>query len=94
MPCVISDIGSSQWIALAAADRIRRKKPFHALEVSVRCAVALVHVAAADPFRAGRHTDLIARAVVANRSANRVSAMATVVARKGESFPHGLPTLS
>ena len=36
-----------------------------ALGVGGRGAVALVHVAAADPLRAGGHADLVARAVVA-----------------------------
>ena len=46
-----------------------------------RCAVALVHVTATDPLRARRHSDLVTSAIVANHSANGMSAMPVVVAR-------------
>ena len=82
MPSVNGDIRSFKRVALAAAYRVRRKKPFHALEVSGRCAVALIHVTTSDPFRAGRHPNLIAHAVIANRSPDRMRAMTVVVARK------------
>ena len=67
---------------LAATHRVRRKEKFHALDVSGRCAVALVHVTATDPLCAGRHPDLVARAVIADRGASGVGAVAIVVARE------------
>ena len=74
--------GALKRVALTAAYRVRRKKPFHALEVSGRCAVTLVHVTATDPLRSGRHADLVAHAVIANCGAYRMRAMTNVVARK------------
>ena len=44
--------------------------------------ITLIHISAADPFRAGRNADLITGAVVANRSAGRVGAVAVIVARR------------
>src|SRR5262249_24006192 len=55
---------------------------FHTLDISGRCAVTLVHVAAADPFRAGSHSNLITHAVVTYYSAHGVATMATVIARE------------
>src|SRR5207244_6826065 len=63
-----------------AADRVRCKEPFHAFDVSGRCAIPPVHVTAANPPGARRHSDLIAHAVIANRSAYGMSAMPVVVA--------------
>ena len=67
---------------MAAAYRVRRKEPFHALEVSGWCAVALIHVTTTDPFREGRHSNLVTHAVVANRSPDRMRAMAVIIARE------------
>ena len=82
MPCVNGNVRSFKRVALAAAYRVRRKEPFHALEVSGRCAVALIHVTTADPFREGRHPNLIAHVVIANRSPDRMRAMTNIIARK------------
>src|SRR5262249_37230460 len=71
-----------QWVALATAYGIRSKKPFHALEVSRRRTVTLVHVTATDPFRSGRHADLVSHRVVANCCAHCMGAMTKVVAGK------------
>ena len=87
VPRVCCDIGSFEWVALPAADRVRRKEPFHALDVSGRCAVPLVYVAATDPLRAGRHPNLVAHAVVADRSAYRMRAMPVVVAGERRIVP-------
>ena len=81
-PCVNCDIGSPKRIALTAAYRIRGKKPFHAFEVSGWRAITLIHVTTTDPFRCGRHANLVTHAVIANCRANRMRAMANVVARK------------
>jgi hypothetical protein len=63
-----------------AVGRIRRKKPLHALDVSGRCSVALIHVTAADPLCAGGHPDLVAHAVITGCSPYRMGAMAIVIA--------------
>ena len=78
----------------AAAYRVWRKEKFHALDVSRRCAVALVHVAATNPFCAGGHPDLVASAVIADRGACCMSAMRNRH-RKGKAnqVPQTLPPL-
>ena len=63
-----------------ATDRIRREQEFKTFRVARRCAIALIHVATADPFRAGRDADLVSRAIVAYRRADSVRAMAAIVA--------------
>jgi hypothetical protein len=75
-PCINGDIGSFSWIALTAADGVRRKEPFHALQVSGWCAVALIHVTTTDPFRFWRHADLVTHAVIADCRPDRMRAMA------------------
>ena len=82
MPSVNGNVRSFKRIALAAAYRVRRKEPFHALEVSGRCAVALIHVTTTDPFREGRHANLVAHVVIPNRSPDRMRAMTVIVARE------------
>jgi hypothetical protein len=64
-----------------AAERVRRQEKFHALDVSGRCAVALIHVTATDPFCAGRHSNLVGSSVVTNRRANGVTSMEEIIAR-------------
>ena len=90
MPSVNGDIGSFKRIALAAAYRVRRKEPFHALEVSGRRAVALIQVTTSDPFREGRHPNLVTHAVIANRGADRMRAMTVIVARKRRIIAAGI----
>ena len=82
MPSVNGNVRSFKRIALAAAYRVRRKEPFHALEVSGRCAVALIQVTTTDPFREGRHANLVTHAVIADCSPDRMRAMTVIVARK------------
>ena len=82
MPSVNGNVRSFKRIALAAAYRVRRKEPFHALEVSGRCAVALIHVTTTDPFREGRHANLVTHAVIADCGADRMRAMTVIVARE------------
>src|SRR4029453_5187090 len=67
-----------------AANRVRSQEKLHALDVPGWCARAIVfHVATTDPFCPGRHSDLIAAAIVADRCARCVRAMAKTVARLG-----------
>ena len=80
-PGVNGDIGCLGRVALSAAYWVRRQKKFHALDVSGRCAVTLVHVTAANPLCARRHSDLVASAVVADRCACGVGAVEVIVAR-------------
>ena len=75
---------------MTAANRIRRKKPFHALEISGRCAVTLIHVTTTDPFRFWRHANLVTRAVIANCRTDRMRAMTKVVARKRRIIAAGI----
>jgi hypothetical protein len=82
VPSVNRNVRSFKRIALAAAYRVRRKEPFHALEVSGSRAVALIQVATTDPFREGRHSNLVTHAVIADCSPDRMRAMAVIVARK------------
>ena len=72
---------------MAAAYRIRRQEEFHALDVSGRRAIALIHIAASDPLGAGRHPDLVTHAVVTDRRARGVAAMEKVVARERRIVP-------
>jgi len=69
-------------IALAAAYWVGRQKELHALDVSGRCAVANIHVAAANPFCAWGHPDLVASAVIADRGACGMRAVKEIIARK------------
>ena len=81
-PRVDCNVGSLGRVALVgcAIDGIGRKKKFHALDVSGRCAVAFIHVTATDPLRARRHAYLITRPVVADRGAGRVRAVKEIIA--------------
>ena len=67
---------------MTAAYWVRREEKFHALDVSSRCAVANIHVAATNPFCARRHSNLIAGAVVTDRGADGVGSMEEIIARK------------
>ena len=63
--------------------RIRwRDHKLETLRVSRGRAVPLVHVPAADPFRAGRNADLVTGAIVAHGRPGRVGAVALVITRR------------
>lgn len=79
-PGVTRNIWSSYWVALAAAYRIWCQKPFHALDVSRRRAVTLVHIAATDPLCTGCHPNLVTGSVVTSGGPDRVSAVPVIVA--------------
>jgi hypothetical protein len=64
-----------------AVEWVRRQEKFHALDVSGRCAVPLIHVTAAYPFCAGRHSNLVGPPVVTNRRANGVTSVEKIIAR-------------
>jgi hypothetical protein len=64
-----------------ATERVRRQEKFHALDVSGRCAITLVHVTATDPLRTGSHSNLVGAAIVANCRANGVTSMEEIIAR-------------
>src|SRR5439155_4027450 len=64
-----------------AAERVRREEKFHALDVPGWCAVPLIHVTAAYPFCAGRHSNLVGPAIVTNRRANSVTSVEEIIAR-------------
>jgi len=64
-----------------AVEWIRRKEKFHALDVPRRRAIPLVHVTATDPFCAGRHSNLIGAAIVADRCAGCVRAVEEIITR-------------
>src|SRR5262245_52632713 len=83
-PGVGRNIGRQSWVALGwrAAYRVRREKKFHALDVSGRCAVAPIHVAAADPLRAWRHSDLVTHTIIADRRTYGMGPMPVVIARR------------
>jgi hypothetical protein len=82
-PRVVGNIGRFGRVALirSATQWVRRKKPFHALDVPGWCPVSLVHVTATDPLCAGRHADLIGTAVIANRGCDGVRSVEEIVAR-------------
>ena len=61
---------------------VRRKEPFHALNVSGRRAIPLVHVTATDPLSARCHPNLVTGSVVTSGGPDRVSAVPIIVARK------------
>ena len=79
--------GALVGIALAAAYRSRRKEPFHALDVPGRSAITCVHVTATNPFRAGRHPDLVTHAIVTDHRSRGVRAVSLVVARERRIIP-------
>src|SRR5258708_20408058 len=82
MPGVVGNVRGFGGVALAAAYWIWRKKPFHALDVPGRGAVAGVHVAATNPFCARCHTDLITHPVVTDHCASGMRAVSLLIARK------------
>jgi hypothetical protein len=83
-PRVNCNVGSLGRVALAGCtiDGIRRKKEFHALDVSDRCTVAFIHVTATNPLRSRRHSDLVAHPIVADRCSCRVAAVKEIIAGK------------
>jgi hypothetical protein len=81
-PGVNGYIGRFGRIALAATYWVRSQEELHALDVSGRCAVASIHVAATNPFCAGGHPDLVASAVIADRGACGMRAVKEIIARK------------
>ena len=64
-----------------AVERVRREEKFHALDVPGWCAVPLIHVTAAYPFCARRHSNLVGAAIVTNRRANGVTSMEEIITR-------------
>src|SRR5205823_9840463 len=88
-PGVSRQVGSFGRVALTriAINRVWCEKKLHALDVARRCAGALVHVTATDALRTGRHADLIACAVIADRDPDRVRAVRGIVARKRRIVP-------
>ena len=82
-PRVVGNIGRFGRVALirSATQWVRRKKPFHALDVPGGGADATVHVTATDPLCAGRHADLIGTAVIANRRCDGMRSVEEIVAR-------------
>ena len=67
--------GALRRVARSAGDRSRREEKFHALDVPGRCADTLVHVPATNPLCAGRHSNLVAASVVADRGARGVGSV-------------------
>jgi hypothetical protein len=82
-PGVACDIRGFSRVAFGwrAVEWVRRKEPFHALDVSSRCSVALVHVTATDPLCTRRHADLVDAAVIADRCGDGMRSMEEIVAR-------------
>jgi hypothetical protein len=64
-----------------AVKRVRREEELHAVDVSRRGAVALVHVTASNPFCARRHANPVGAAVIADRCASRVRTVEEIIAR-------------
>ena len=85
LPGVVSNIGSFGRVPIAwiAAHRVRRKEKFHALNASGRRGRVRwsIYHTAGDPLCAGRHPNLVASAVVADRHASGPATMEHVVAR-------------
>ena len=75
-PTIVYDVGAQRGVGVVAAEVGGRDEELEALGVSRGSAVALVHVAAADPLGAGGHADLVARAIVAGGRAGGVGAVA------------------
>ena len=50
----------------------------------------MIHVPTTDPFREGRHPNLVSHRVVANRCAHRMRAMTVIVARKWRIIAAGI----
>jgi hypothetical protein len=69
-------------VRVAAPDPGGSQKPLHALDVTSRCAIALIHIAATNPFCAGGHPDLVASAVIADRGAGGMRAVEVIITRK------------
>src|SRR6266542_534292 len=77
-------------VALPAAYRVRRKEPFHTLDVSGGCAHPVVHVAATNPLCPRRHSDLVASPVITDRCAGGMRAVEVIIARKRRIITAGI----
>jgi hypothetical protein len=64
----------------SAAHWIRSEEELHALQISRRGAHADIHVTTTYGLRLGRHTDLVAGAVVSDRGPKSVTAVKKVIA--------------
>ncbi len=80
LPGIISDVRRFGGVGITAADPRGGQEPLHALDVSGRCAVALIHVAATNPLCTGRHTDLVTRAVITDHRTGGVRTMSAIIA--------------
>src|SRR6266498_5092503 len=78
-PRVNRNIRRLGGVTLATAYRIGRQEKFHALDVPGWCAVPLVPVTAGAPFCAGRHSDLIGAAIIADGCAGCVRPVEEVI---------------
>ena len=83
-PRVNCDVRRFGRVALCwrTVDWIGREEELHTLHVPGRCAVAVVHVPATDPFCPRRHPDLVTHAVIADRGAEGVATVEEIVARE------------
>ena len=85
-PRIVDHIGRLGGIALGgiAADRVGGQEPVEALGVGGRRSGSVViHVPAADPFRPGRHANLVRAAVIADHGAHGVRAVPVHITRHG-----------
>ena len=64
IPGVVGDVRCLGGVRVPAADLSRGQEPLHAFDVTGRCAVASIHVAATNPFCARRHSNLVTHAIV------------------------------
>jgi hypothetical protein len=69
-------------IRVVAGQVRRRNHELEAFSIGGGGAIAYVHVAAANPLRAGSDPNLVARTIVAHGSPCRMGTMAKVVARR------------
>lgn len=80
-PRIVDHVRRQLGSRVLAGEVGRREEELEALEVAGRHAVAEVHVAAGDPARFGRDTDLVGP-VPADDGPHRVGAVVVVVARR------------
>src|SRR5207237_2812598 len=79
---VSQDVRTQRRVRVVPIEIRRRDHELETFRVGRWTAIALIHVPAGNPSRTGRDSDLVAKAIVADRGPRGVSALTAIVARR------------